>query len=193
MNPSLIIGGASDDHDRNEMDFYPTPPDCTMALMRFLKLKRSDTVWECACGNGMMSNTLIKYVDEVISTDVRENTGFGEGGVDFLTSEKRADIVITNPPFDVANKFIIKCHTMDLNLYCMLLKSQYWHAKNRLSLFNKTRPSYILPLTWRPNFAFTRGSSPLMDMAWTVWVRGESKCQYVPLDKDPAPINNLFF
>ena len=37
--------------DRRKLDFYPTPPDVTHALMQFLNLPKT-TVWECACGEG---------------------------------------------------------------------------------------------------------------------------------------------
>lgn len=50
-------------------------------------------------------------------------------------------------------------------------------------------PSYILPLTWRPDFLFKeRGNgSPLMDVMWCVWC-GEicEKTIYVPLTR-PMP------
>lgn len=63
----------------------------------------------------------------------------------------------------------------------MLLKSQYWHSKSRYSLFKEYAPAYILPLTWRPNFAPEKGSSPTMEVLWTVWIKGDVGSKYVPL------------
>lgn len=164
MRTSLIIGGKSNDNERSLMDFYPTPAECTHALMRFLATINVtfDKVWECACGNGAMSNILAEYVKEVVSTDIRIDTGFGIGGVDFLVSEKLADVVITNPPFNVAEKFIQKCFESETLVYAFILKSQYWHSKGRLKLFEKMKPAFVLPLTWRPNFTPERGGHHIL-------------------------------
>lgn len=55
------------------------------------------------------------------------------------------------------------------------LKAQYWHAAKRAQLFREIPPSYVLPLTWRPDFLFKerggkKGASPLMDVMWCVWL-----------------------
>jgi hypothetical protein len=193
MRSSVLIGGKSDDHERHDMDFYPTPPECTHALLQFLKLDRSLTMWEPACGDGAMSKVLLQYFDSVYSSDIRVNAGYGVGGIDFLISEKKTDCVVTNPPFDISYEFIEHCHDLKLRIYAMLLKSQYWHSKSRINLFQKTRPSYVLPLTWRPNFAPNRGKSPTMDMLWTVWIDGNCDTQYIQLTKPKIkPTNALF-
>ena len=59
--------------------------------------------------------------------------------------------------------------------FAMLLKAQYWHAAKRAQLFREIPPSYVLPLTWRPDFLFKerngkKGASPLMDVMWCVWL-----------------------
>ena len=43
---------------RKASDLYPTPPEVTVALMRFLKLSAGTDVWEPACGQGDMVETL---------------------------------------------------------------------------------------------------------------------------------------
>ena len=61
INSSIIAGGGS----KNEpFDYYPTPPDATQALLRFLNLSKNMTVWECACGEGHLhSRTGIEQVE----------------------------------------------------------------------------------------------------------------------------------
>lgn len=187
MESALIIGGASADHKRHEMDFYPTPAECTQAIMDFLALPKGTDVWEPACGDGAISTVMASYgLGTVYSTDLRIDSGFGVGGVNFLTADKLANVVITNPPFNLAEQFIRRCYDLKVETYAMLLKTQYWHSKSRTRLFVETKPSFILPLTWRPNFAPNRGSSPTMDMIWTVWIAGSVGCKYVPLEK-PKP------
>ena len=185
---SLANGG--DQSKRRELDYYPTPPEATHALMKFLSgkgiVKRESLVWEPACGNGSMSSVISEYVDDVHSTDIR-GTGFGSGGVDFLSATFDCDAVITNPPFALSEQFIV--HALkQAPVVAMLLKSQYWHAQKRVELFNKNRPAYVLPLTWRPDFLFDQRAdgvkgAPTMEVHWTVWVDGDSETKYMLLQK----------
>lgn len=73
----------------------------------------------------------------------------------------------------------------------MLLKSQYWHAKSRYKLFQDYTPSWVLPLTWRPDFLEherlegEKKGAPTMDVAWSVWISSTVKLdtRYKPLLK----------
>lgn len=170
------IVGAQKNYARKPADFYPTPPDVTHALLDFLQLPAGTTAWEPACGDGAMSCVLEARGFKVRSTDLREDSGYGVGGVDFLaqapTPETRCDWVISNPPFKHAVDFI-RCALSHAPNAAMLLKSQFWHAQGRLSLFEELSPEWILPLTWRPSFLEKeRGNSPLMDVIWVVWMNG---------------------
>lgn len=169
-------------HARKPADFYPTPPDVTEALMQFLQLPSGQFIWEPACGDGAMSRVIERHGHNVLSTDLREDGGYGIGGEDFLTFNSASetgipysavynDWIITNPPFNLAEAFIRKALSITPNV-AMLLKSQYWHAAGRLPLFRDHPPSDILALTWRPAFLESeRGRSPLMDVIWVVWGR----------------------
>lgn len=173
---SRICGGNTA-YMRNKSDFYPTPPEVTQALLDILTLPKGTTVWEPACGEGHMVEVMTKNGLEVIGTDI-------QSGTDFLKAELPGDVqwIITNPPFSLAEQFIRKSAEHKVP-FAMLLKSQYWHAARRVSLFQTITPSYVLPLTWRPDFLFkTRGSgSPLMDVIWCVWIPGAYKTRYIPL------------
>jgi len=47
-----ILGGGPK-ANRNDNDLYITPPECPHALMEFLNLDKSITVWECCdAGDG---------------------------------------------------------------------------------------------------------------------------------------------
>lgn len=167
---------------RRELDFYPTPPDVTHALMRFLKLETS-LILEPACGDGAMSEVLKQYGHNVVSSDIR-HTGYGDGGVDFLKTSAYYDAIITNPPFNVSEEFIRHALTQ-AGIVAMVLKSQFWHAKKRLMLFNEFPPAYVLPLTWRPDFmGGERGGAPTMEVRWTVWVKGDTDTKYRLLTRD---------
>lgn len=183
---SAIIG-AQKTHKRKDADFYPTPADVTLALLKHLKLPRGTLVREPACGTGEMAVVLEHSGLTVDASDLRR-TGYGRGGVDFIAKPgKKANWVITNPPFNLALEFITTSLTVAPNV-AMLLKSPFWHAASRRKFFEENPPYEILPLTWRPAFLEAeRGKSPLMDVMWVVW-RQESDgfCTYKPLPRPDA-------
>ena len=160
LEPSTIIGSAHN-KKRRAMDFYPTPSEVTIALLKFLQIPTDTKIWEPACGQNHMVDVMRDFGYEVVGTDI-------QSGVDFLTAGLPQDVgwIITNPPFNVSENFITRCihHGKP---FALLLKSQYWHAQKRSKLFEEYPPLFILPLTWRPDFT-CQGSS-LMDVMWCVW------------------------
>ena len=205
----LRLTGGGKKENRRALDFYPTPFEVTKVLMEFLNEKNiinskdRKEIWEPACGNGAMSNVIKSYGHFVFCSDIAEECDIngvqfpdGNSSTDFLDPkvfEKNVDAIITNPPFDKSMQFIEKALTI-APIVCMLLKSQYWHAKSRYELFNKHKPAYILPLTWRPDFleherkVGDKKGAPTMEVAWTVWVKGDTETKYNPLLK-PKPVN----
>ena len=171
---AMNLANGSRTEKRRELDFYPTPPEVTHALMIYLKLDPC-LVLEPACGDGAMSEVLKLYGHDVMSSDLRES-GYGVGGQDFLTSDGDYDAIITNPPFKHSEAFI-RHAIPEARVVAMVLKSQYWHAKKREQLFREFPPAYVLPLTWRPDFQ-GKGGSPTMEVHWTVWIEGDTNTKY---------------
>lgn len=178
------IAGGNSAYGRAKSDFYPTPSDVTYALLNFLLLPMNFTIWEPAAGEGHMVRAIESRGYTVIGSDILT-------GTDYLTAPKPKNVkfIITNPPFSLAEEFIRRSAEHGVP-FAMLLKSQYWHAQKRHRLFWEITPSYVLPLTWRPDFLFkTRGGgSPLMDVMWCVWTPDHTitdGTNYCPL-KRPA-------
>src|SRR5882757_893058 len=105
MNPVRVSGyarspfGASGriHPKRAALDFYPTPPEATRALLSVEQFGGS--IWEPACGDGAISSVLTDAGHFVISTDLIDR-GYGDGGVDFLSeTAPRAKHIVTNPPY----------------------------------------------------------------------------------------------
>ena len=117
LNASRIAGGNSA-YGRSQSDFYPTPPDVTVALMRFLNLPRTTSVWEPATGEGDMAGVLQTYFETVYTTDILDGTDFLQSSID------AADWIITNPPFSLAEAFIRRAAELG-KPFAFLLKSQY--------------------------------------------------------------------
>lgn len=172
-----LTGGTTS--KRRELDFYPTPPPVTQALLLsgVLPLKDGAVVWEPACGDGAMSRVLEERFT-VLSTDLSDEC-YGLGGMDFTTTaiDQRVDAVITNPPFYAAEDFIRR-GLEAAPVVALLFKSQFWHAKRRLSVFTDHPPAFVLPLTWRPDFLGKAKSAPTMEVLWTVWIEGVTECRY---------------
>lgn len=177
MNAGNLAGGNG---HRRAMDFYPTPPDVTEALIKELYhtglAYEGQEVWEPAAGDGDMVRELRRQGLDVHGSDIRE-------GHDFLTMTALLNgagyqWIITNPPFSAAEPFIR--HAMDLTpRVAMLVKAQFFHAAKRIWLFYETRPGLILPLTWRPDFTGRGGS--MLDMIWVVWHPEATATEYRPL------------
>ena len=168
FDTSKIVGGDPY-KKRREMDFYPTPREVTVALLNFLDLPRNIKIWEPACGENHIVYVVQDLGYDVVGTDIKD-------GVDFLTADLPEGVgyIITNPPFNMSEGFIKKCIHLR-KPFALLLKSQYWHARKRSQLFKEHPPSFVLPLTWRPDF--TGQGSSLMDVMWCVW-SGHNDSQY---------------
>lgn len=178
MNPVNIVGANG---HRRANDFYPTPKDCVYALVDFLNIPKHCAILEPACGMGAIMEALRdKGYRNVSGSDI-------VFGVDFLerTDIGKAEWIITNPPFSIADKFIYKAHGLAVP-FAYLLKIQYWNSAKRRTLFEQIRPRYVLPLTWRPDF--TGQGNSLMDMMWCVWTPDQSKVTYYhPLKRGNCP------
>ena len=179
MKSVTIIGGGKPENQRTN-HFYPTPPECTIAMLAYMHHWHPEMkVWEPASGEGDMSKVLELHFNDVLSTDLRDGDKiYGQTRVDFLMhhSLERFDLICTNPPFNLAQPFIE--HALwKAGKVAMLLKSTYWHAATRTELFQKYPPSHILALNWRPDFSFKweAHGNPQMDMAWSVWDNGDKQ------------------
>ena len=116
LQASRIAGGNSA-AGRRQSDLYPTPPEVTVALMRFLNFPSGVSVWEPAAGDGDMADVISQYAFPIYVTDIRDGTDFLKSCID------DADWIITNPPFSIAEEFIR--HAAELNKpFAMLLKAQ---------------------------------------------------------------------
>ena len=185
LQGSRIVRGNLE-YGRRESDFYSTPPEATVALMRFLQernwIERDTKFWDPACGENDMVDAVRDLGYYCMGTDIV----YGDTQDFFEIDIPDIDFIITNPPFGLAVEFIHRCISID-KPFALLMKSHFYHAKSRYDLFIDNPPDFVLPLTWRPNFFFKRyiKSGSLMDMSWYVWLSsGKYKTTlYLPLRK----------
>ncbi len=192
-NMAAAVAAGYKTWKRKPADLYPTPVDGTESLMPILSavLPAGARIWEPACAGGRMSRVLEAHGFDVISTDLRDDPGYGQGGVDFLTGAvpEGVQAIVTNPPFSHAEQFIRRALTIT-PVVAMLLKQTYWNTKGRIPLWHDHTPDLELKLTWRLAFLEQeRGKSPLMDCMWSVWTGSNTigpdaaHCQTAPLPR----------
>lgn len=159
----------------SSLDYFPTPPWATRALTEWLAKAqgyRLCTAWEPACGEGHMSRVIAESFEEVYASDVHD---YGAGDVgDFLwPTTRRADWVITNPPFRLADQFIAKALEVADVGAAMLVRTSFLEGAARYhSLFSGLPPSDILQFVERvPMYRgrLVQDGTTATAYCWLVW------------------------
>lgn len=156
--------------DLDGPDFFPTPAWATEAL---IDNERFDgDLWECACGNGAMSEVLENASSNVYSSDLFDR-GYGDAGIDFLEAEKRFDNIVTNPPYNAAEGFVQSGLKMANKKFALLLRLAFLEGSNRQrTIFSEAPPSRVWVfserITFYPAGAEVKGSGTTA-YAWFVW------------------------
>jgi hypothetical protein len=164
---SMRIIGHNLNADRHKNDFYPTPPEATLALLS--KEKFEGNIWECACGDGAISKILINKGYDVYSSDLYD-MGYGDSGIDFLMSDKQVDNIITNPPFRISTEFTLKALELVKHKAVFMHKLTYLEGINRYrEIFKHKKLKNIYVFSKRVNFVKNGKSSGLMCFAWFVF------------------------
>lgn len=170
--------GASNhsEYEREQYDYYATEPK---ALELLLELETFNNVWECACGEGHLSEVLKSHNIHSRSSDLIDR-GYGEK-FDFLSIENqewRGDI-ITNPPYKYSQRFIEKA--LDIiptgNKVAMFMGIQFLEGKGRKHFYKSNPPKTIYISSSRLNCArngdfekFKQNSARCY--AWYIWEKG---------------------
>lgn len=156
--------------DLDGPDFYPTPAWATEALIDNEPF--NGDIWECACGDGVMSSVLAKTGNRVISSDLYDR-GYGETGHDFLISDRRCQNIVTNPPFNSAEGFVAKALQHTDRKFALLLRLAFLEGANRANtIFHKNPPSRVWVFSERITFyakGATVAGSGTTAYAWFVW------------------------
>lgn len=156
--------------DLSGPDFYPTPAWATHALADNEAFEGD--IWECACGNGAMSEVLEQYGNRLTSSDLYDR-GFGEAGIDFLASQRRAPNIVTNPPYNSAEGFVRAGLEKADRKFALLLRLAFLEGANRQrTIFSKCPPSRVWIFSERITFYplnSERKGSGTTAYAWFVW------------------------
>ena len=151
---------------RKKSDFYETPYSLTRLLLEKEKLVGS--ILEPAFGGGAICKVLTEYKYSYIGYDIKN---------DFLKQTKKYDTIITNPPYSLSQKFILKAKENSKKKIIFLLPLSYLHGKKR---YDEIWLDKIFPLA--RIYVFTRypllgeklhqdgkHNTGMMVYAWYVW------------------------
>jgi hypothetical protein len=156
--------------DLDGPDFYPTPRWATFALIKNERFHGD--IWECACGDGAMSEVLAETGNSMLSSDLYDR-GYGEIGLDFLTTARRHQNIITNPPYHSAEGFVASALKIAGTKFALLLRLAFLEGAHRANtIFHRSPPSRVWVfserITFYPKGAKVTGSGTTA-YAWFVW------------------------
>lgn len=168
------IIGVNNDGARPENDFYPTPPEGTLGLLRVESF--IDDIWEPACGDGSMSRVLESAGYKVVSTDL-EPRGYGAQGDFFFYGSLLASNIVTNPPFRLAREFADRALALGCEKLALLCKLAFLEGQERGAWFPNTPLKNVYVFSERLNMyrnGVINGGAGMIAFAWYVWERGYS-------------------
>ncbi len=176
----------------SDLDFFPTPPWATRALVEDVLPQlgvslRDALVWEPACGEGHITGVLWDYAGIVCGTDVFDYSVDGRSApawlrpLDFLTDEplQAYDWVITNPPFgDKALPFVNRALEVAKTGVAMFFRSQWVveGVERYEDLFRDNPPTLTAFFVERVNCVQGRwdpDGSTATAYCWLIWLKGE--------------------
>ena len=176
------------------LDFFPTPPWATRALVEHVLwsrrartvlpegLTRPRSVWDPAAGQGHMVRPLKDYFDVVFASDIHDyDRGFLAR--DFLLpgpSLYLADAIVANPPFRLARQFVERGLAVANRGVCVLVRTAFLEGKARWrDLFATHPPAIVAPFAERVPIVKGRvdpKASSATSYCWMVF-SGKGRCQ----------------
>lgn len=181
--------GASNhsEEERQQHDYYATEPKAVELLLEQETFR--PYVWECACGEGHISEVLKAHGYNVRSSDLFDRGYEGTETLDFLNANKENTFdIITNPPYKFAKEFVE--HALDISAdgttVAMFLKLTFLEGKARKKLFEKYPPQTVYVSSARLQCAkngdfykYGKGVGTAVAYAWFVLVKGYQGCPQI--------------
>lgn len=183
----MNIAGTSTTRQRAEHDFYATNPEAVKMLARCYKLPTGEVLEPCV-GNGNIIHAMEECFpsqNHYTAIDIVDR-GYEETIVeDYLSweTDKKYDLVITNPPFSHAVEFIERGYEQlkPNGVMAMYLKIQFLEGQKRKEFFKKYPMKYVYVFPNRMS-TWMNGNShdPITGrkyvttfcFAWFVWEKG---------------------
>lgn len=126
-------------------EFYPTPEYTTISILNEINWSNVQSFTEPCKGAGHIFNLIPDTVKDKYYCELSE-------GTDYLQEVlPEVDLVLTNPPFSLAQRFIEKART-ESNCVIMLQRLNYLGSQSRKQFWNDNPPTHLFVLANRPKF-----------------------------------------
>lgn len=159
---------------RSAVDYYPTPAWCVRRILEAVALPRGRWL-EPSAGDGSIVREVRTRADHVTALELRDecSADLARSGANEIvigdalrTPWPRADVVIANPPFALADEFAARAVEAAPHAL-FLLRLNWLSARSRVAWLREHRPNvWILPE--RPSFDGS-GNTDATAYAWLHW------------------------
>ena len=154
-------------------DVYLTPPLLAVEILRRVSFRPTDHYLDPAFGSGAFFNNVDLPAKQKQFAEINQ-------GVDYLKTEfEPQDVIITNPPFSLAESFLRKSFTelRPDGTLIYLLRTNYFGSLKRRPFFEKFgTPNKLANLVPRPSFKSDtisgRGRTDSCEYSLFIWDRG---------------------
>lgn len=149
--------------ERQPNDFYATPLSALEPLLFFINFLPSP-IWEPAQGDGRLVECLRKNGFAADGDDL-------QNGYDFLKDDKNRAVILTNPPFSLAQEFCDHAIKHADHVF-MLLRLNFLGSQKRLVWWKRNNLGALFVLSQRPKFSKNKKGklgSDATEYAWFYW------------------------
>ncbi len=192
-----------DPDPRDGLDYFPTPPWATRALLEHViphikAAAKKMRCWEPCCGEGHMAEPLKEYFGEVYSSDVYPHgygdvgTFIGGGGLDLgdrAAAPWRPHWLFTNPPFSLALEVVERMLHEASHGVAILVRTNWLESTERYRLFCRHEPTLVGLFSERVpmvQFGWDPEASSATSYSWVVWEANDNAV-FRPPPKGEAP------
>jgi len=166
---------------RRESDFYKTPYNAVEKVLDALGGFYGNEFLECCAGDGGIVEALRRNFEDIninaIEIREEESENILKSGADqviiddflkFPGLNPDPDVIITNPPYSIAQEIIEHCFKIAPEAeVIMLLRLAFLESKKRKSFWDNHPVTQIYILSERPSF--TGKGTDATAYAWFVW------------------------
>jgi len=168
------VTGKAFIHRNSEDDFFETPYRITHKLFEHEEFDFNFEVLEPACGYGAITRILQYYFDGDINYYDKYK---GSINKDFFDETKKYKYVITNPPYKIADEFVLKAKEIYNKKFAFFLRTNYLSGQKRYNkkVYDSLKNVYIfnrMPDLSQPLKESGLYKTAGIVYAWLVWEKG---------------------
>jgi DNA modification methylase len=172
----IHISATNRGSKRIESDFYATPPYCIENLLNHWQPRSNDYILDPCAGSGNFGLVLKRrFNNQIDAIEIREeendalckiydNVSIGN----CLQHKLFYDVVITNPPYSLAEE--ITTHYLEVvkpRELILLLRTSFLESQKRYSFWQKHPVNKLYVFSKRPSF--TNGGTDACSYSWFIW------------------------